>query len=675
MLRHCPPSPIATGLNFLFRTAFICLSLFGLSQTAGAVDPEPGSYIAHFRDRQIDLEPFLLGYPYGDARADLDQGHFLYFKTTPTGKWLRAFELQGGEQIDLAQGRQIGKIDWSRRSWWGQKYHPPTNRLYINADERNDEQMNIYAMDLTDGSLEQVTDNDYTYGYGFSSDYHYLAYISRSGRREPFNSCLHVRNMETGQDRIIICDEGGRDRFTWSHIAFTADNESIIVELQHDGDRRLNSLALINLDEPEFDYLTPPRWRTFKMGLVREWLRDDEFLYTSAESGFSNLYRYDLTTRQSTQITFYDEDIREIRLLAAGSPTALLVLRRPDNSVIQLLDCSSGDVIYEEVVEAKARLIEVNGNWAIFSMTHLLSPLELVWRQFQLEATPVTSSAYPLAEMPELVKKKLIHCRAEKVSYPTFDQTDDGSRRQLHAFYLEPLNPPKRPQDRLVLITAFYGGDNNYDKKNHILGAAGIATFSPAVRGVGGFGAAFSALNDGDLGGDEIVDVFYAAKWLMEEKGYSARQIGVHGGSHGGYAAMRSLTFPPETNNRNESFDFGFGISHAGFSDIISFYESCNIPDWVLLEAGDPVNERDKLLDRSPLSHVELLRAPIMLSHGRNDWRVPVTESRRFVEKARELGKQVTYIEFEGQGHGIGGVDNLIRFYQAQFDFLDSLDR
>jgi dipeptidyl aminopeptidase/acylaminoacyl peptidase len=206
------------------------------------------------------------------------------------------------------------------------------------------------------------------------------------------------------------------------------------------------------------------------------------------------------------------------------------------------------------------------------------------------------------------------------------------------------------------------------------MAAAGIAVMSPAPRGSGGFGAEFAALNDGDLGGDEIVDILYAAKWLVEKKGYRPEQIGVFGGSHGGYATMRSLTFPPETNGRGASFPFGFGWSHAGFSDILTFYETCNIPDWVVKEAGDPTTEADRLRDRSPISHVDRLGAPILLTHGTNDWRVPVTESRRFAARAEELGRRVTFIEFEGQGHGIRGFENQVRFYQAVFSFLESVN-
>ena len=200
--------------------------------------------------------------------------------------------------------------------------------------------------------------------------------------------------------------------------------------------------------------------------------------------------------------------------------------------------------------------------------------------------------------------------------------------------------------------------------------AAGLTVISPAVRGSDGFGKAFSALNDGDLGGDEIVDLFHVARWAEKTLGLSPKQIGVYGGSHGGYATMRALTFPGAANA--EPYAFGFGLAHAGFSDIKSFHDQCNIPDWVVLESGDPAKPEQlaRMRDRSPLSHVDLLRAPLLLTHGSNDWRVPVGESRAFDEKARALGKPVTYVEFAGQGHHIEGLALQRQLFQARFDFL-----
>ncbi len=134
---------------------------------------------------------------------------------------------------------------------------------------------------------------------------------------------------------------------------------------------------------------------------------------------------------------------------------------------------------------------------------------------------------------------------------------------------------------------------------------------------------------------------------------------------------MRAMTFPPETNGRDSDFDFGWGISWFGFSDIRTFWEKCNIPDWVLLEAGDPATEPDKIRDRSPLYHVAELDAPILLLHGDNDLRVPVEESRQFKEACDAAGKECRYIEFAGQGHGLKGIANQTRVWKEAFAYLE----
>ena len=273
---------------------------------------------------------------------------------------------------------------------------------------------------------------------------------------------------------------------------------------------------------------------------------------------------------------------------------------------------------------------------------------------------------------PEL-EQGIVRCNATAVKIPTFD-TDKktGKKRELHAFLLEPKDPVAKPAHKMALITAFYGGRNAYSKYDHIMCAAGLTLVSPAVRGSSGFGREFYGLNDKDLGGDEIVDLFHVARWLEKRAGLKDRRIGVYGGSHGGYATMRALTFPPETNGRNDLYPFGFGLSHAGFSDIKSFYDATNIPDWVVLESGDPGKPKElaRMKDRSPLTHVGRLRAPILLTHGSQDWRVPVDESRQFVKAARELKRPVTYVEIEGQGHHIEGLALQVKTYQARFDFL-----
>jgi len=636
----------------------------------------PPRYSVTFRGRVIDLEPFLIGFPYSGHIADLEHAQIFYFERTPEGRWMHRQRLSRRGTIDHARGARLTDIDWSTRSFFGGEYHDPSDRLFVSSDEANDEHINVYAIDVETGAIEQITHNDYTYGWSFSDDGRYLGYLARHGETEPFDTALHVRDLETGEDREILRDGGGKDRFTWSAVKFTEDNRSVIVTVQHDGQRNTKSLARVDLTaaNPELEYLHPPRVLRYSLGQVEGWVDEGRLLFTSAEEGFSNLYVHDLDSAETVQITDFEDELRSVALLDTKPSIVLAVLGRPHESVVLTLDARTGRELSRETVPATVSILDAHGTDALLSQNSLETPWQGKRLQVSRSGNRCRTRWSDFGGIPESLEAKISHYKVERVAYPTFDALPDGSPRLLHGFLLAPKNPPARPEDRLVRITSFYGGSNRFDTSSQILAAAGIATFSPAPRGSSGFGAEFAALNDGDLGGDEIVDILYAARWLVKEKGYEPHQIGVYGGSHGGYATMRALTFPPQTNGRDEHFAFGFGWSHAGFSDILTFYDSCNIPDWVVKEAGDPSKEAAKLRDRSPLYHVERLESPILLTHGSNDWRVPVDESRRFAARARELGKPVVYVEFEGQGHGIRGFENLVRYYQTALTFLENLE-
>ncbi len=636
----------------------------------------PSSYTVDFRDRVIDLEPFLIGFPYSNHIVDLENGQLFYMKRAKEGRWLMHQPLERTGTVDHEKGRQLTPIDWSTRSFWGGEYHAATGRLFISSDEANDEHINIYSIDVKTGMMRRETENDYTYGWSFSEDGRHLAYLARTGETEPFKTALRIRDMETGDDREILSDEGGADRFTWSSIRFTPDNRSVFLTVQHDGQRNTKSIArirLFGLDEPRFEFIHTDRVVRYSVGQVDGWLDDDTFLYTSAEEGFSNLYRYNISTGETERITDFQEETGGFVLTETEPKTVVAMVTRPHESELWLLDATTGERLYRELVPASVSMLDADGVDLVLSLNSLETP----WVGRRLSVTRKGDRGYvrwsDFGRMPRAIEQQISRYNVERITYPTFDTLEDGSPRMLHAFLLTPKEPPADPADRLIRIKSFYGGGNRFDTSSQIMAAAGVATLSPAPRGSSGFGAEFAALNDGDLGGDEIVDILMAAQWLVDERGYAPRQIGVYGGSHGGYATMRALTFPASTNDRNVGFDFGFGWSHAGFSNILTFYESCNIPDWVIKEAGDPATESEKLLDRSPISHVELLAAPLLLTHGSNDWRVPVNESREFAEEARQLGRPVTYVEFDGQGHSIRGFENLVEYYQTALDFLEGL--
>ena len=630
-------------------------------------------YTVSFLGRTIDLEPYFQGYPYGAWNADFEAGKLFYRHTTPEGTWMMVQDLEAnGGVIDPEVGKKLMDIDLSTRNLWGMKYDHVRGDMIVTSDERNDEVFNLYRLSLQDGSLTKLTDVPYIYGWDFSKDKSKIGYIARFGDNQPYKNCLTILDLETGKSVEVICEQGSKYSMVWTSVNFTPDDSGVIIRLNRDGHRRQGTLAYINLGDPEIEILLPDGVERQVVGSnTKGWLDDDRFIYQSDETGYGNLYVFDLASKESRPLTSVAEQAAFDLLEIEGETYILQVLDRPHENVLQVLNLQ-GQLLGEKVLDSNIGTVGFDDkSHFIVSMTSVASPFQADAMEIRLEDGEASFEFSPRIRLPEDHLSAIQQCNVERVEIPTFD-TDPatGASRMLHAFLMTSKNPRENKQAELAVITAFYGGRNDFRSGQQIFCEAGISWLSPAVRGSSGFGKDFMALNDLDLGGDEIIDLFYAARFLEKKLGLEPTQIGVAGGSHGGYATMRALTFPAYTNDRGESYDFGFGMSHAGFSNIVTFYDATNIPDWIILESGDPTTDWETMQDRSPLNHTDLLQSPILLTHGSNDNRVGVTESRQFVEAAKKLDKPVTYVEFEGQGHGISGLENQVTYYQARFNFL-----
>jgi dipeptidyl aminopeptidase/acylaminoacyl peptidase len=638
----------------------------------GEVTP-PG--IVRYFERTVDLGPILEGFPYERFEASIARQR-LFFLETGEGYTLKSMELPAsGGPLDLRAAQAISDVDWSTRSLWELHLPAEGSTLWLHADARNDERMNLWTLDVQSGALAQVTDHDYVYGFGFSEDDARVAYLPRAGATAAqFRTCLRVREVASGSEREVICDSPALS-FTWSSPRFSADGREVYFTALVDGDRNRKQLVAVDLtaERPSVRRITDDTPRS-RLSLVRGWLPGERLVFIANDDGFANLYTYERGRGELRQLSRLREDVSDAALLDVG---VLAVSGTPAGSTVSLFDgraaAGPAKILGQDRQPGKIRLIDGHGLQAAWSREapDLLFEAKLATFSMAPDGGAPGLRVAPLIALEPERAAGLVHCQAAAVKIPTHD-VDPATKatRQLHAFVLRPREPIAAPTQRRALIKAFYGGDNRYSAFDQVMCAAGLTVISPAVRGSRGFGKDFAALNDRDLGGAEIRDLFAVGRWVESELGLQSWQVGVYGGSHGGYATMRALTYEPAP----DRYPFGFGLAHAGFSDILTFFAATNIPDWVVLESGDPKVAADaaKMRERSPLTHVERLEAPLLLTHGEADARVPVAESRQIADKGKAQGRPVTYVEFPGQGHHIEGLARLVEFYQANFDLLEA---
>ena len=135
-------------------------------------------------------------------------------------------------------------------------------------------------------------------------------------------------------------------------------------------------------------------------------------------------------------------------------------------------------------------------------------------------------------------------------------------------------------------------------------------------------------------------------------------------GSYRGFATLSAVTRLPGY--------WAAAVDIVGPSNLVTFVKTVPpfrkrfMDEWV----GDPETEEDFLMERSPVTYVDNVRAPLFIIQGANDPRVVKAESDRIVERLRLRNIQVRYDVYEDEGHGFTKRGNELKALGDSADFL-----
>jgi dipeptidyl aminopeptidase/acylaminoacyl peptidase len=195
----------------------------------------------------------------------------------------------------------------------------------------------------------------------------------------------------------------------------------------------------------------------------------------------------------------------------------------------------------------------------------------------------------------------------------------------------------------------------------------GIAVFDLNFRGSTGFGKTFTRLDNGRLRPNAVRDMEEALDFLKKDGRVDASRAAVMGGSYGGYMTFAALTAFPER--------FRGGVSIVGVSNWVTALQGASpqLKASDRIEYGNIDDPKDRAFfeEISPINQVARVKAPLMVLHGANDPRDPVTESDAFVEGVRQHGGEVEYLRFPDEGHGVRKLPNRVAAYRRVAAFLE----
>lgn len=281
--------------------------------------------------------------------------------------------------------------------------------------------------------------------------------------------------------------------------------------------------------------------------------------------------------------------------------------------------------------------------------------------------------------------KKLFSDRPHLEQYELSDriahsfQTSDNLHLPMHV-YLPPgsdTNNDGIPDKPLPTVIYVHGGPwvgiihfNSWMHQRcyQLLANRGYAVIVAEFRGASGLGKEVYEKSRKTWGTDMTRDKAELAQWAIE-KGISAEsKIGIWGWSYGGYAALAGLAYYPDL--------YACGISMYGPSNLIPTPDCIGYqqPFWEEM-VGNPETERALLEEQSPINYLENFKAPILLTTGSLDDRVPQAPIDTMANRLHRLNKEVSYFYYPEEGHDYVQKSSWVSFWAFAEAFLkDNLD-
>jgi len=255
---------------------------------------------------------------------------------------------------------------------------------------------------------------------------------------------------------------------------------------------------------------------------------------------------------------------------------------------------------------------------------------------------------------------------SEHVRYPSTDGTP------IPAILYKPRDVASG--ERLPAVVVVHGGPTGqwfraFDAHAQFLADRGYVVLEPNIRGSTGYGVAFRDAARKDWGGIDLEDVAAGAAYLRSLPYVDPDRLAVFGGSYGGFMTFIAATKKPEL--------WKAAVAWVGVSDLHRMWDESKEHFRYFLrdQMGDPEQDRALWRDRSAVEFAHQLKAKLLMIHGVNDPRCPVSQSRLFRDRLLELGRNegvdFEYVEFGDEGHGSADPEQKTRSYRILADYLD----
>ena len=183
-------------------------------------------------------------------------------------------------------------------------------------------------------------------------------------------------------------------------------------------------------------------------------------------------------------------------------------------------------------------------------------------------------------------------------------------------------------------------------------------------RGSVSFGYAYQYALERKWGEAEIEDTCDLID-VLERRDLATRdRMVVMGSSAGGFSVLQLLIQHPGL--------FKAAICSYAVSDLVDDAENTHKFEkyYHRFLTGMFPEEKERFIERSPITHIDSIQDPVALFHGQDDPVVSVKQSHEIYTKLKKNGVPCSLTVFEGEGHGFRRDENIERYYQEIIAFI-----
>jgi len=511
------------------------------------------------------------------------------------------------------------------------------NSFVFSKDISGNEFFQVYRFDNASGGVTLLTDGkSRNVAPVWSDDGQKLAYGST--RRNGNDVDLYVvEPANSKSDRMLTQLQGGG----WEPFDWSPDNHKILVREEISVNE--SYLWIVDAISGEETLITPKGGVKIAYG-GGQFSKDGKGIYvtTDKDSEFQRLAYIDLASKQHNYLSshiFWDVD--EFDLSYDGS-TIAFVTNEDGFGVLHLLDTKTG----------KERPVPDLPKGVVSGVRWHKNNRDL---GFNITSARSTSDVYSLdvqtGKVDRWTYSETGGLNTANFSEPQLIHWKSWDGREISGFLYRP--PAKFTAKQPVIINIHGGPEGQFrpgflGRNNYYLNELGMAMIFPNVRGSTGYGKTFLTMDNGLLREGSYKDINSLLDWTQNQFDLDANRVLVTGGSYGGFMTLAVAT------NYNDRICCSVDV--VGPSNLVTFLEHTSgyRQDLRRVEYGD---ERDpkmrEFLERiAPFNKAKNITKPLFVIAGKNDPRVPASESEQMVSIVRQNGTPVWWLEAKDEGHG-----------------------